>query len=325
VILPNSRSAHVTLPGRRPTNQDSTADVRFPDGRHLIAVADGMGGHQSGEVASAMAIEVLCREVGGGRPLSEALAIANAEIHDEASRDPSRAGMGTTLVALLRHGSAYEIANVGDSRAYRIDRQGIAQITRDHSFAAEAASSKVMSPEEIARSPWRNALTRSLGTQATVDVDLFGPFEIPGPPHLVLLCSDGMYRVIPDEAIRQKLLEAGDIGRAAAALSALALQNRSDDNVSVAAMEFGDMLATLREPRVPARRIDLPPVTPPTSVTGPHAALAFTALQNPAVHTPSVPRWLRKGIAAAFSDNALFALFVGILLLWLLLHLLARG
>lgn len=314
MILPNCRSAQVTLPGRRPTNQDAVADVRFPDGRHLVAVADGMGGHQSGEVASALAIEALCEEVGAGRPLRDALAVANARVYEEACRDPARAGMGTTLVALLRQGSVYTIANVGDSRAYRVDRRAISQITRDHSFAAEATNSRVMSPEEIARSPWRNALTRSLGTQAEVEVDLFGPFEIPGSPHLVMLCSDGVYRAVPDAAIRRLLLTAGDVAAAAAALADLALRNQSDDNLSVAIIEFGNVVAPPAE-HAPVRRAAAPPVARPVATAA--------TLPPPAASPPSVPRWLRKSFAAVASDNTLFALSVAILLLWLLARLTA--
>lgn len=315
-------------------------DVRFPDGRHLIAVADGMGGHSSGEVASALATEVLCREIGQGRSLPEAFAIANAEIHDESLRDPARAGMGTTLVALLRKGSVYEIANVGDSRAYRVDRHGILQITRDHSFAAEAASNNIMSPEEIARSPWRNALTRSLGTQAAVDVDLFGPFEIPGPSHIVLLCSDGVYRVISDEAMRQVLLSTDDVAGAAREISSRALGNRSDDNISVAVLEFGGMLVPQREAAPKLKWTDLPPLPATVTASAPapaalpaeeevpvpmHQAAAATAFMEAAPPALSLPRWLRKGISVAVSDNTMFALTVAILLIWLVVHLIARG
>jgi protein phosphatase len=190
------RSGATSIQGRRPSNQDAVLDTRLPDGRHLVAVADGMGGHRSGEVASAMALEVLVRELRSGRTLRDAVVTANAEVFHEANLDSSRAGMGTTLVALLRTEAVYEIANVGDSRAYRVDSHGIHRISVDHSFAEEAASRALMAPDEIARSPWRNALTRSLGTQDSIDVDMFGPFEIAGRPHTVMLCSDGLYRAL---------------------------------------------------------------------------------------------------------------------------------
>ena len=249
------RSAATSVQGRRPSNQDAVVDVKLPDGRHLVAVADGMGGHQSGEVASRLALEVLVRELRAGARLRDAVAAANTDVFDEANRDPSRSGMGTTLIALLRTDAVYEIANVGDSRAYRIDQHGINRLSRDHSFAEEAASKAMMGPEEIARSPWRNALTRSLGTQETVEVDVFGPFEIAGRPHTVMLCSDGLYRALSDDAAWHHLIGAPDPAAGARILVDLALRHGSDDNVSVAVVQFEGATSPLlgRSNRVPPR------------------------------------------------------------------------
>lgn len=319
------RSAATSVQGRRPSNQDAVVDVKLPDGRHLVAVADGMGGHRSGEVASALTLEVLARELRGGAGLREAVAAANVEVFEEANRDPSRAGMGTTLIALLRTEAVYEIANVGDSRAYRVDRNGIQQISRDHSFAEEAASKALMGPDEIARSPWRNALTRSIGTQGTVDVDLFGPFEIAGRPHTVMLCSDGLYRALTDEAAWHHLVGAPDPASGARILVDLALRHGSDDNVSVAVVQFEGITAPS------ARRA---PATVPV-----RTALAATATERstaaaPPPATPSVsarPRphrgrdrssLLRRSLSVILSDNVLFGLCTGILVMWLALRLL---
>src|SRR5690606_5702332 len=98
------------------------------------------------------------------------------------------------------------------------------------------------SREEIERSPWRNALTRSLGTQPAVEVDVFGPFELAGPPHAVLICTDGVHRVLRDDAIWSTLLEAADPSTAVNALAELAIRSGSDDNVSLALIEFGGLL-----------------------------------------------------------------------------------
>ncbi len=236
------RTALLSLRGMRASNEDAVLETELPQGGHLVVVADGMGGHRSGEVASSMAVEVLGREIRSGRSLEDCVRSANAAVLEEANRNPERAGMGTTLVAVFRSGSAYQVANVGDSRAYRIDRGGIRQLTVDHSFAAEAARAGGMSPEEIARSPWRNALTRSLGTQAELEVDLFGPFEIAGPPHVVLMCTDGVYRVLSDETLWKHLLSASSPAAAIRSLAALAVQNGSDDNVSLAVIDFGALL-----------------------------------------------------------------------------------
>ena len=96
------RSAATSVQGRRPSNQDAVVDVKLPDGRHLVAVADGMGGHRSGEIASALALEVVVRELGEGARLHDAVVAANLEVFETANRDSSHAGKGTTLVAMLR-------------------------------------------------------------------------------------------------------------------------------------------------------------------------------------------------------------------------------
>ncbi|HEX6071060.1 MAG TPA: protein phosphatase 2C domain-containing protein [Longimicrobiaceae bacterium] len=324
MTLFHCRSAATSLQGRRPSNQDAVLDTRLADGRHLVAVADGMGGHRSGEVASAMALEVLVRELRAGRTLHDAVVEANAEVFRQANLDLSRAGMGTTLVALLRTNAVYEIANVGDSRAYRIDSHGIHRISVDHSFAEEAASRALMGPDEIARSPWRNALTRSLGTQDTIEVDVFGPFEIAGRPHTVMLCSDGLYRALSDEAAWHHLAGAPDPTTGARALADLALRHGSDDNISVAVVQFEGAPAAAHTGRAApvARAQGAYPVEPPerrgvalASAPSPQASQARPMRLAPR------PSLLRRTMAAAFSDNVLFGLCTGILVMWLALRL----
>jgi PPM family protein phosphatase len=235
------RSAQVSVQGNRPSNEDAVLDTRLPNGSRLIAVADGMGGHRGGAVASRMALDVLHRELCAGQDLREAVRTANAEIHAAAQSDPGLRGMGTTLVALVCAASVYEIANVGDSRAYRIDANTIRQITLDHSFAAEALRNETLSPDQIARSPWRNALTRSLGTHAEVEVDSFGPFAAAAGPHAVLLCSDGLYRMLPEADLRETLLAAGGLEEAVRRFSGLAAEG--DDNLSLAILALGEVFA----------------------------------------------------------------------------------
>jgi PPM family protein phosphatase len=235
------RSVQASVQGNRASNEDAVLDTRLPNGSRLIAVADGMGGHRGGAVASRMALDVLHRELCAGQDLREAVRTANAEIHAAAQSDPGLQGMGTTLVALVCTASVYEIANVGDSRAYRIDADGIRQITLDHSFAAEALRNETLSPDQIARSPWRNALTRSLGTHAQVEVDSFGPFSAAAGPHAVLLCSDGLYKVLPETGLRETLVAAGGLEEAVRRFSVLATEG--DDNLSLAILELGELFA----------------------------------------------------------------------------------
>lgn len=226
--------------GRRPANEDAVlVEALFGD-RDLIAVADGMGGHAGGEVASGKALETVLGVLESSNDLAGAIREANQALQRASAANPEWRGMGTTLVALLRVGESYYIANVGDSRAYRVDADGIHQITEDHSFTAEAVSSGRLSEDEAERSPWRNALTRAVGTDADVEVDVFGPYALE-PPHVILLCTDGLYRVMSDEELGSEVLSGRDRVDGARDLVASALRRGSSDNISVALVEFGDV------------------------------------------------------------------------------------
>jgi len=237
VILTGRRAAGYTHTGRRKSNQDAVVVRTFASGAELVAIADGMGGHLAGEVASALALESLVASLEAGASLRDSVVAANARVHAESAAHPDRQGMGTTLVALLRDGDGYHIANVGDSRAYRVEAETILRLTDDHSFVAEALRDGSMSAEEAARSPWRNALTRAIGTDPSVQVDVFGPFEVDAP-HAVLLCTDGLYRAVDDDVIREYVLSVGELATVAETLAALAFRRGSDDNISVAVIEF---------------------------------------------------------------------------------------
>jgi PPM family protein phosphatase len=255
----SQRVAAVTEQGRRPRNEDAVLAVELPDGTELLAVADGMGGYAAGELASRRALEVLRDSIAGGATLRQAVEAANAAVLAEAA-EPGREGMGTTLVALLRRGDEYHIANVGDSRAYRVDGLGVMQLTRDHSFVEEAVASGQMTADEAGASPWRNAVTRALGIGPDVEVDCFGPFSA-DEGHVVVLCSDGFYRGVDDASIAAAVAGSQPSSRAtaaagsaprvvgssgaasmegiAAALARAAYEAGSDDNISVALAAFG--------------------------------------------------------------------------------------
>jgi protein phosphatase len=245
------RSACSTHQGRRASNEDAVLISSMPGGGEVVAIADGMGGHAAGDLASKMALERFVQELRNGTEILPAVRKSNSVLHETSEQVPDCRGMGTTLVALVSTGPTYQIVNVGDSRAYRIDGLGIQQITTDHSFVAEAVRSGGMSAEEAARSPWRNALTRSLGTNADVEPDRFGPFRADGAPHLVVLCSDGLYKVLGDAVIRQLSLRAEDGSAAVGMLSAAAYQQGSSDNISVAVVEFGRFFQPLEVPTEP--------------------------------------------------------------------------
>ena len=216
------RSSWYTDRGRRAVNQDAVVVKTLPDGRELAAVCDGMGSHSEGGVASHVALEALVAALTGGSGLGKAVERANQAVLDAAEANPDREGMGTTVVAMLREGSRYQIANVGDSRAYRINGSDIDQITQDHSFVAEAMQAGRMSLDEVQKSPWKSAITRSLGSETTVEVDLFGEFDA-STPSIVILCTDGVHGVLEPHDIMSLVGRTDDIRDLARAVAEEAL------------------------------------------------------------------------------------------------------
>ena len=209
---------------------------RFPGDGLLLAVADGMGGHAAGEVASALAVQTLLKAIQAGESLEDAVRLANWQVHKKA-QDPNRHGMGTTLTVMYLRDDLFHLANVGDSRAYRVSRRGIRQLTEDHSFVAEAM--KRGQPEEAAMaSPWKDALTRSIGTDEDVEVDVFGPFPVEDDT-AILICSDGLYKTLGRVEIWKIFMASEDLHEAARTLVSTAYENGSDDNITVAIAEFG--------------------------------------------------------------------------------------
>jgi len=232
------RLAHHSIPGRRPYQEDSVFADALSDGRILVAVADGMGGHAAGEVASALALETLREELEAGTELGEAFRRANRNVHKK-SMEPGKQGMGTTLVAVVLDGDDYLVANVGDSRGYRISGDGIERMTQDHSFVAEAMK-RGQSEEEATASQWRDALTRAIGTDAEVEVDVFGPFPVT-PNTALILCSDGLYKTLRDADLKEIFGRSGGPKGASQTLVSAAYERGSDDNISVVIAEFGQV------------------------------------------------------------------------------------
>jgi serine/threonine protein phosphatase PrpC len=205
----NLEVATLTDTGRaRPHNEDSV-DYHVPQDPHLMdgkgaiyLVADGMGGHQAGEVASHEAIKMVIDQYYSdlthdvGTSLVRAYKAANRSIYDEAQSDPSKTGMGTTLVAAVIVGSKVSVANVGDSRAYLVSQGRIAQITEDHSWVQEQIRAGLLTREQARLHPQRNVVTRALGSKPSVEVDLFEGQLAEGDA--LLLCSDGMSGLVED-------------------------------------------------------------------------------------------------------------------------------
>ncbi|MGH7822709.1 MAG: PP2C family protein-serine/threonine phosphatase [Candidatus Binatia bacterium] len=208
-------------------------DAYFVDPeRGLVIVADGMGGHAAGEVASQLTIETISKQVTPSSSiwpfgksqrerelLIRAIREANERVRAAASEDETRRGMGTTVVVLWIRGRRAHVAHVGDSRIYRYRGGGLVQLTQDHSWPSEDGG-------------MRNVLTRAVGAEDNVEVD-HRIVEISGGD-VFLLCSDGLTRTVDDGAIVRTLQECHDAEAVAARLIELAKANGAPDNVTVA-------------------------------------------------------------------------------------------
>lgn len=228
--------ATCSLTGRRSANEDGVLARSVIRGRRLLAVADGMGGHAGGAEASRVALAALEEALADGANLAVAVGRANAAVR-AAALELGHERMGTTLVAALQSGPRYRIANAGDSRAYRIDGQGIQLLTRDHSALADAQRGDPQAARALANSPWRHAVTRALGLEPSLDVDLFGPFDAL-TPHTLLLSSDGLHDHLPEPEMAHSLSQAPDLETAAQRLAHQAYERGSPDNISVVLGRF---------------------------------------------------------------------------------------
>ncbi len=210
-------------------------------GTTLFAVADGLGGHSGGEVASAVAVGEVAR-LDGTRPASAgaarealvgAFAAANRVVLEAAEADPALHGMGTTLTAALLHGEGLSIAHVGDSRAYLLRRgAALQQLTSDQTVVAEMVRQGRLSLESAARHPYRSVVTAAIGLEHDVEVEVVGPLAL-GAGDQVLLCSDGLTEPVGDQTIAEVLGAATDGDAACRALVDAANAAGGPDNITV--------------------------------------------------------------------------------------------
>lgn len=214
--------AALTDPGRRRENNEDSLCAREDLG--LFLVADGMGGHVGGEIASRLVVEEVERFVAGtvpghggadmpqqataagaGERLHAALIEANRSLAGKVARDASLNGMATTAVALLVDGEAVALAHVGDSRAYRYRLERLDRLTRDHSWVEEQIGAGLLTPDAALRHPWRHVVTRAIAGTTDIEVEVAELRLEPGDR--LLLCSDGLSSVVSDEAIADAFQE----------------------------------------------------------------------------------------------------------------------
>jgi PPM family protein phosphatase len=216
---------------QRELNEDSAYA-----GARLLAVADGMGGHAAGEVASAAVIDALRpldTEIPSGDlldALDHAVRTAGSRLRDMVASDPSLAGMGTTLTALVVSGSQLALVHIGDSRAYLLRAGECYQITHDHTMVQTLLDDGKITPAEVASHPQRSLILRALVANRDYDADLQLREVQPGDRYL--LCSDGLHEIVDADAIAAVLRTVADPDQAAADLIALAIDGGGPDNVT---------------------------------------------------------------------------------------------
>lgn len=237
------RSCCVTDVGqKRTTNQDFVYASDDPVGNlpNLFVVADGMGGHKAGDMASRLTVEVLLDSIRKNREqnpikiIRAAIETANTRILETARKDENLYGMGTTVVVATVLGHYMYVANVGDSRLYLI-RSRIEQITKDHSLVEEMVRIGEINREQARNHPDKNIITRAVGASRKVEIDFFDMRLEAGD--IILMCSDGLSNMLEDSEIERIIKSGGDLSGIALELVAKANQNGGKDNIAVVLVE----------------------------------------------------------------------------------------
>ena len=216
----------------RSSNQD--AILVCPGKYGVYGVADGMGGHQAGDVASKIAVAVVERVLKNEQPsvnlLRAAIEEANQIIYEEQLANPDYSGMGTTMTVIWEDEERILLGHVGDSRAYRVRNNAISQVSLDHSMVAEMVRRGLITEDEARVHPYRNIITRALGTSPTVNVDVKELDKAPGD--MFLLCSDGLSEYVQSVQMNE-ILRKYSLENAADVLLDMALEGGGRDNISV--------------------------------------------------------------------------------------------
>ena len=225
----------------RATNQDAYIMEQLDRNTMLCVVCDGMGGAKAGNVASSLAAEVFTQEVKrcwtADMPmdlqddmLRNAVKLANFTVYDQSCQFEEFSGMGTTLVAAVIRNKNATFLNVGDSRAYKIDSNGISQITVDHSLVQLMVDRGELTPEQAKNYPGKNFITRAIGTESVTECDIFHRRLERG--EYLLLCSDGLSNLVDDQEILFEVMHGMDKQQCCAMLVAIAKKRGAPDNVT---------------------------------------------------------------------------------------------
>jgi protein phosphatase len=225
----------------RKQNQDAYHIEKLDRNSLLCIVCDGMGGAKSGNIASTLAVDVFVQEVRRTwtsnltldkleQMLRGAVKLANFTVFDQAQQFEEFDGMGTTLVAALVRGNRVTVVNVGDSRAYKVDSEGIRQITRDHSLVQMMVERGELSPEVARTYPGKNFITRAIGTEPLVECDVYH-FSVEKGNYL-LLCSDGLSNTMDDQEMLFEIVHGVKKQHCCQRLLEIAKNRGAPDNVT---------------------------------------------------------------------------------------------
>lgn len=231
----------ITHPGVvRQENQDALYVEQLGERQVLGVVCDGMGGARAGNVASALAVETFRdsfhdlwqsrKGLDAAVYLSTSAEQANAAVNRRSETESACYGMGTTMVALLADGAHVTILNEGDSRAYRVNENGIECVTRDHSLVQDLVDRGELTQEEAKTHPNKNLITRALGSEPELNADLFELQAQPG--EFFLLCSDGLSNLLSDQEILYEIIHGGEAEDCCRRLLEIAIRRGAPDNVT---------------------------------------------------------------------------------------------
>lgn len=254
----------MTHTGGRENNEDSILVEPLPPVSpdsgpgYLLAVADGMGGYEGGEIASKLAIDLVRDLFARDQPADVALALkqayrrANDAIYSRGAGTADAPPMGTTLVTAVVRGKYVTIANVGDSRAYLMRANQLTQVTQDHSLVAEQVQQGELTEDQARKSRQRNILTQAIGTKEALDKRMPSIYELALlPEDRLLLCTDGFFDVLTHEDYLQ-LMAGDDPNAAAERLTSLAVERKTTDNVSAIVLAVGASMTTVQRQQISA-------------------------------------------------------------------------
>lgn len=232
----------------RELNEDAFRICGFENGKPLgvCVLADGMGGHNAGEIASQTAVQIISDGLASdfdeedkdalAQSMAATLDMANSEIYNMSLHNREQAGMGTTTVLAFVKEDFVRIANIGDSRAYLITDKKIRKITTDHSVVEELVKSGSITREEARNHPDKNIITRAVGTEKFVDADFYDYKA--SPEDVILLCSDGLYEMLDEIEIKRIVNNSESLCDAVNKLVDAANKNGGYDNITVVALRF---------------------------------------------------------------------------------------